>query len=267
MRRRALDLKNDPGPPPTGVELVRAATREYARAKRSRDSAIAQAKANGKTSLRELAEAADLSVSRIKQIAVGAGTGDASLPAVPEMDLSVDRAIEHADGDDHDRVFALRTVHPWFEQWPSEREFLRSDPRRLEGNRSDLAFELYDLDPTARWTLVYAHSTREVYAFGDKKAESSAEDDAESTDPTTGSSAGPCVVIGHAYSYDILDVGVGYAVHNVLRRPGGLAWVYGRLRLLNRLLATTARGMTGFTADPTVVWQYLDTLAPSEKEP
>lgn len=53
---------------PAPLEMVRAAARDFEFARRRRDTAIAQAKADGST-LREMAEAANLSVARVKQIA------------------------------------------------------------------------------------------------------------------------------------------------------------------------------------------------------
>lgn len=263
MRRRRQDSVDSSRPAPTPVELVRAATKDYERARRNRDAAIAHAKRRGQPQ-REIAEAAGLSVGRVKQIVVDPLSNGAKLPPVPEMDLPFPSG---ADGDDHDRVFALETVDPWLHRWASEREFLAEDQDRQAGNRTDLAQSIYDLNPGQRWVVVYANRTREVYAFAHEEragwdAVSSATSD---IDMTKGSTSGPCVLLGHAYSIELLDTALGFGIYNVLHRPGGLAWVYGRVRLLNALLSTAASPISGLIADPTAVWRYLQDLPDNER--
>lgn len=249
---------------PHPLQLVRAATRDYVRAKAAREAAIIDAKRVGTSTVRELATAADLSVSRVKQIAVGNAASGATLPPVAEVDLILDPA--HGDTDDHDRVFALGTASPWCERWDSEHDFLSADSRRVGGNQSDVAQEIYDLEPTTQWTVTYIAMTHEVYAVGSPASPWSLDERRPGLDPVTrGSLSGPCVLLGHAFSSDILEAGLGYATHNLRYRPGGLAWICGRLRVLNRLMATTARGTTGITGNPTIVWEYLASLPPMER--
>lgn len=270
-----MKLRRDPrearavSDPPTPLEIVKAAVADYERARANRDRAILMAKVSRATSLRELATAAKLSVSRVKQISVVPLAGEASLPPVSELDLEVKPASP--DADEHDRVFALATVDPWLHQWPTERDFLHEDPRRLESNRSDMAFEVYDLDLRQRWLVVYIHATREVYAFAARRPDRNVVVGRRATPPkvedaTKGSGAGPCILLGHAFSLKYLDAGLGVGIYNVLHRPGGLAWVYGRLRLLNRLLGTAASGAVGINADPTLVWDYLESLPLHERK-
>ena len=70
-------------PAPSPLEAVRAAAQDYEAARRRRDAAVAAAKAalaaegaaSGAGALREIAEAANLSLGRVKQITGGATQG------------------------------------------------------------------------------------------------------------------------------------------------------------------------------------------------
>lgn len=259
LRKNANQSDPDPLDTSSPLELVRIATHECERAKRARDTTIAEAKASGTASLRELAEAAGLSVSRVKQLATGPISGGATLPGVAEMDLSLDDT-SLGDAAHGDRIFAIDDVDPWLRKWASEREFLDADPRRHAGDRWDIAYKLYDLELASSWTAVYQDNTREVYAFVNNSERLKA-DTGESNDGFRGSRSGPCVLLGHCYTRKYLDAGLNAgSAHNILRRPGGIAWIYGRICLLNRLLAALPACF-----NEQAVSDYLDGLRPSER--
>ncbi len=224
-------------PPPEPKEDPLNAVRTWAQAlnrdMRNRDAAIRAARMEG-LSHRVIAEAAQLSRSRAQQIAESHGMTSRLLRS-PVMELETSRfdgVDSDFDVDEGDRVVGLESLDPWLDQWPSEREFLAQDQRRLDGNRYDFAFDLYDLNPEQRWVLVYIDRTREVYTFPADLPDG-VEHDGQGY---RGSLGGPCKVLGSAPSYQVLDAALSAAIGNVQHRLGGLAWVYTRLKLLNSIL-------------------------------
>lgn len=231
------------------IAVVAGAAQRLDRAKESRDLAIAHARA-ARVPLREIASAAGLSVSRIKQLSdVGPYTGGADLPAVTEVDSG-------AHGKAQDRVLALDDVDPWLQKWESEHAFLQADPARAESDRPDISSALYDLDPGVPWTAAYVTRTHEVYAF--RRAP---EGPPETTQMWEGSSSGPCVLLGKVPGYALVNVAINDPALVVRNRPGGLAWLHGRIQLINAIVRALADPVDGILDQgPEPLWQYLRTL-------
>jgi hypothetical protein len=242
---------------PSPLAAVEAWARSLARAREGRDRSMAEARRRG-ASFREVAGAAGVSVSRAQQIASNAAAYVDVRSPVTEVDVFLRLAsARQGDVEEAERVFSLASVAPWFRQWDTEREFIASAPARaMSSNRYDLSHNVVDLDPAVTWTVVYLGETREVYAFQGTQVTVPGEDDAMGPD---GALRGPCVLLGHTYSYRLISDGLDTALHNIGHRPGGLAFVYGRLRLLNRLLGTIAG-----PSDREQIWEYLEGL-PSEE--
>lgn len=246
-------------PPPDTVEVIRLHARQMERARQQRDEAIALARATKAATLREIGEAAGISVSRVKQIDSRLDPRSTLLKApVTEVDLL--RPLASADGDPGDeRVLLLEDVDPYLQKWPSERAFIDADERRHPF--MDLFWDIYDGDAQEHWRLRYCSGTKEIYAWTDRNP-----------DPTYanekgyggGATSGPCIVLGHVLSWTMLERCLDRSLRHVAQRPGGLAWVYGRVQLLNRMLDALSRDYT--TPTPGAILTYLsDTLPESEK--
>lgn len=80
------------------------------------------------------------------------------------------------------------------EEHASERAFLDADPRRRSGRTPDIAWRLYDEDPSERWAASYAEGTGEIYVF---KHVEGANEAVERFEAGLGSMSGPCLVVGH----------------------------------------------------------------------
>lgn len=205
------------------------------RAKTNRDDAIARARFEG-TPLRQIADAAQLSVSRVKQMPPQADGHAATHPPVTEVDISVMSSDNAAE-----RVFGIEEVDPALPRWSSERAFIDADPQRHPF--ADIALGIVDLDPAHPWHICYSTQTHEVYAWSQQTQDPGyPADDPSSYVP--GQTVGPCLLLGHLYSLDLAIRGISEPAVNVSYRPGGLAWVYGRIRLLNGLLKVMASDYT-----------------------
>lgn len=153
-RNRQLEQEREPD----YLQHVQATAAGLERAQQARDQAIVAARRHHK--LADVAAAAGLSLSRVKQIVAPydrAAVGPmAKLLPITENDLYLER-WDKALHDGH-RVLALKDVVDFdleAHTFDSEREFLLADPARHEGDRPDIAWELYDLDPTERWVAAY----------------------------------------------------------------------------------------------------------------
>ena len=260
-RTRDSDLRPEPSP----LDDLRSAVLLLDRAKRARDSAIGRAKAH-RVPLRDVAEAAGLSVSRIKQLDTGeVGRDDAHLPPVTEVDLRL-------AGASSDRVLALEEVDFGFKRWDSERECIAADPKRFHSLRYDIGHSFYDLSPVEPWTVVYVEATHEVYAFRHVPPQpewpGSAYDE-ERTEGATGlmsdgSPSGPCVLLGYLPSYGIVEAALDTQAMVVMHRLGGLAWLLGRIRLVNQILDAVADPITGIFEKPEDIWNYLRSIQPEQ---
>ena len=239
------------------LAAVEAWARGLDRAKEGRDRSIAQARRQG-ASFREIAGAAGVSVTRVQQIAAAPLPFGPGRTPVTEVDL-LQRAgaSEKGNADEAERVFSLRSAARWVEEWETEREFIASSPGRATSHsRHALSHTVVDLDPGVTWAVVYLADTREVYALQNAQVDVPGEDDMG----PAGALRGPCVLLGHAYSYRLLSDALDTALFNIGQRPGGLAFVYGRLRLLNRLLSTIAG-----PNDREQIWEYLEALPSQER--
>ncbi|MGO9958779.1 MAG: hypothetical protein ACLP50_22920 [Solirubrobacteraceae bacterium] len=242
------------------LAAVEAWARGLDRAKEGRDRSIAQARRQG-ASFREIAGAAGVSVSRVQQIAAAPLPFFPGRSPVTEVDLLLRAgagAGEKGDVDQAERVFSLRSAARWVQEWETEREFIASSPgRAMSQSRHALSHTVVDLDPKVTWSVVYVADTREVYALQNAQGDVTAEED--DIGPA-GALRGPCVLLGHAYSYRLVSDALDTALLNIGQRPGGLAFVYGRLRLLNRLLSTIVG-----PNDREQIWEYLEGLPSQER--
>lgn len=240
---------------PDAVAELRAAVVGYERARAFRDKAITVAASQH--TQRVAAEVSGLSLSRVKQIVAGREVEATRLP-ITDVDLF--------GFDAPDRVLSIFEVDPFIERFTSEREFLKLDPRRQTGDRYDLSLRLYDVDPSERWVAVYIESTKELYAFA---AQTTAQiwgtDDVApgDQDAPQGSLAGPVILLGHVPTYAIVDAGINLAVSVAADRPGGLGWLLGRIRLLNRVANAVFDPSDKITREE--FWDYLSTLPKDER--
>lgn len=230
------------------LRAVEDAAAQLARAKDARDNAIGWARAE-RVGLQRIAKAADLSVSRVKQISTT--SHETMYAPVTEVDLQLP---EHDPWGD--RVLGIDDVDPFVTRWASERAFIdENDDRR---QFADIT-KVLDLG-TDTWSVCYSIGTRELYAWA-----------AQELDPTyegreaegTASPHGPCILLGHVISFDVAVAAIANPGNNLAHRPGGLAWVYGRVRMLNSMLRNvlsdySIRGELGLI-------EYLDDLPESEK--
>ncbi|PJI91042.1 hypothetical protein [Luteimicrobium subarcticum] len=51
-----------------------------------------------------------------------------------------------------------------------------------------------------------------------------------------GATTGPCFLLGHIPTYRLVEVAIDNRVLHLAERPGGIAWVLGRVRLVEALL-------------------------------
>ncbi len=252
-------------PPLSALERVKLAATAMERARDQRDAAIAAARREG--SLREVADAAGLSVSRVKQISPpGVPHWAVSLSPVTDVDLFVaDAPNRRVD----DRVYALEEVDPWLPEWPSERAFLQENQVRAGGLNYDICNRANDIDPAGEWTVVYASGTREVYAF----CTSGPLHISEPVDPkakpaeemSKGSPHGPCLLLGHVFNYSLVKEALNRPTLNMQHRPGGLVWIYSRIRTTNRIVRSLADPIDGAGRDVNPLWDYLESLPESER--
>lgn len=260
-RNRQLEQELEPD----YLQHVQATAAGLERAQHTRDQAIIAARRHHK--LADVAAAAGLSLSRVKQIVAPydrAGVGPmAKLPPITENDLyleSRDRA-QH----DGDRVLALKDVVDFdlaAHTFDSERAFLLADPARQEGDRPDIAWELYDLDPTERWVAAYVENTREIYVF----RHVAGANEKPGADTTMGSNSGPCILLGHLPIDEVVLASLHRpAVRVAQGRLGGLAWLYGRIKLTNAILAAATNPSRGFIRNAEAAWDYLANLPDWER--
>jgi hypothetical protein len=242
-------------PPPDALAELRGAVAQYERAREIRDSAIVAA-ARQETQ-RAAAEVSGLSLSRVKQITAG---GLAQATRLPITDVDI------LQGDPADRVLSVFDVDPFLERAAeSERDFIAADPRRATGNRYDLSTRLYDTDPSQAWVAVYIDTTQELYVFPATATgnwHTSKPESSEPADMTRGSTSGPVYVLGHLPFYKLVDDGVNFAASKARDRPGGLAWLYGRIQLLNRV---TRAFTTSSQLSKEDLWDYLAALPDNER--
>lgn len=267
--------------PPDPLEVVRSASARMDSERRRRDQAIADARASTterRPTIRELAEAAELSVSRVKQIAATGGWWTGEGPTADRAPIT--DADLYGPGTTHrgDRTLALADVAPHLPRWPSEQAFIAADPARAIGvcRRYDISTDLYDDDLHGRWVAVFIDRTCEVYAFAAtplRRANSTVTrtPDTDDTEQGDGSLSGPCLLLGHLPSYEVVDVAVNNPANVVNHRLGGLAWLYGRIALVNRTIKALTDPFTGFISpapdQPATIRArtYLDSLPESER--
>lgn len=237
------------------LDAVRSAAERLEAARLARDRAISAARMHH-TPLRAIAEAAQLSVTRVKQVSSTHYSG-ATKPGVTEVDLAVPGAV--------DRVLALDDVDPFLPRFESEQAFIAADSRRRSGKRMDLSFRIYDADDIeVPWVATWIEETGELYVH---KTRDPQERDspvmATDWDPSMGAQAGPCILLGHLPSWDVVEAGLDSPLHQVIDRPGGLAWVLGRVRRINLLLRAVARSAR-FNSTSDII-QYIEGLGADEK--
>lgn len=245
-----------PSEPPTADALLRQLVLladEERTIRRRRDRAILASR--GGLRQRDVAQATGLSVARIKQIQQAGGASALRSPLrtpVTEVDLPASDAPPDSR---EDRTFLLADVAPWLEPIASERAFFAQDPSR--GIGYDVHTDISD-NGTDRWLVCMTTGTCEIYCF---QAEGAAAAPPEPPRESwgVGSAFGPLYVLGRVMSRRLVQVAMNPQTSRIAQRPGGLAWVYGRILLLNCVLAALDRhpGTDGLS-------QYLETLPETE---
>lgn len=241
-------------PPTTDVLLLQLGllADEERRIRRRRDRVILAS--GGGLRQRDVAQATGLSVARIKQIQQAGHSALRSPLRTPVTE--VDLPASDASPDSRlERVFLLADVAPWLEPIASEREFFAQDPSR--GTGYDVHTEVSDTG-TDRWLVCMATGTCEIYCFqAEGEAAAPLEPSRESWG--VGSASGPLYLLGRVMNRRLVQVAMNPQTPRIAQRPGGLAWVYGRIYLLNSVLAALDRhpGTDGFS-------QYLNALPETE---
>lgn len=221
--------------------------------RRRRDRAILMSR--GDVRQRDVAAATGLSIARIKQIQQGAGTMFDSPLRSPITDVDLRASDAPADARE-ERTFLLADVAPWLEPIASEREFFVQNPTR--GSGYDIHTDVSDTG-TDRWLVCMATGTHEIYCFqAEGAADAPSEPERESWGP--GSPSGPLYILGRVLNRSLVEVALNPQTPRLAQRPGGLAWVYGRVQILNQILAAYSRHV-----DPEEVREYLLHLPETER--
>lgn len=256
-RRRRNEAWSPPEDEPTYGDLLQSAAERLERAREDRDRAIRAARA-ARIPLRDIAESTSLSVARVKQIGPPQAGGQKSLDPIIELDLITARTA-------NDEVRGIDEVAPWLEKFKSERDFAQSTPERSAGLNYDINHHMLDLDPETPWVAVYNSGSKEIAAWrsGEPNTPIVESDADDNWNPL--SASGPCLVLGHLPSWAVVEVGVDRAARQAAHRLGGLAWLYGRIRLLNAVF----KSLTD-VSDRLIDWQsplseYYRSLPESER--
>ncbi len=259
FRTRRVE-QSEPLPPPEAttsdalLAQIARLTTEGEAVRQRRDRAIIAARFH-EIRQRDVAEAARLSIPRVKQIQQGGGGGPSTSPV---MDFDVAAADAPADAR-AGRVFLLREVAPWLEPIASEREFFAQDPAR--GSGYDIYTDISDsgLD---RWLVAMATGSGEIYCFQAEGAEEAPpEPQREFWGP--GSESGPLYVLGRLPSRSLVEVALNPQTPRMAKRPGGLGWVYGRVNLINDILAAIGAPYKQLTIDQ--IREHLANLPEMER--
>ncbi|MFM9263448.1 hypothetical protein ACKAMS_32945 [Rhodococcus sp. 5A-K4] len=230
--------------------------------------AVAKAGLHGNSTVEEIAEASGLTARVVREI----GAGEPHPAVIRRAVSEVDELIAE---DDHrgDRVLALADVAPHAQWWDSEFAFFEDDVRR-RSRFIQVQPDVYDVDPAVGWEINYAAGTGEVYArelinrpLSQAVRGVSVRDETNMRD---GDQVGRCVLLGRLPTAEFVAATLHAPAQVVARRQGGLAWMYGRINLMNRILRAGFRSATGFGdyADPrggfVRAWTYLDEVFPDE---
>lgn len=263
-QRTKMDTPLEPRREPTPADLadqLRVAVRECGVAFQRRDQLIRMAK--GSLTQRAIAGATDLSVPRIKQIQQRTShrrhTSASALPPVTEVDVPGDQLAADIRPE---RELTLAEAAPWLEPAAdSERAFLAARPS--DGGAYDVHHDISD-DGTDRWVVAMTTAApHEVYAFlaeGGAKVAADPVDDS----PGAGSTSGPLYVLGRVPNQALVEVALNPQTERIAGRPGGLAWVYGRVQLLTRVLAVIANPSSRL--GPSELQEFVSSL-PEEMRP
>lgn len=219
-------------PPPTPEErlaTIRLHSRNAEEAIQLRNRAISDTRGHRGVTLEEVAQAAGLTVSRVKQIRGSEefrGSDRASGPPITDLDLPV------LDADSSNRVWGITDIAPDIPTFESERAFLATGRGRYG---PDLGWDYYDVDRGQRFVISSARSPEggiDIYAFG----AGGATDKPHSEEGFRGSSSGPCYLLGNVKSTQIADKLLFPALIRAAHRPGSLAWAYMRIRTITEVL-------------------------------
>lgn len=256
-RRRRNEAWSPPEDEPTYADLLKSATERLERAREDRDRAIRAARA-ARIPLRDIAESTSLSVARVKQIGPPQAGSRKSLDPIIELDLNTTRTA-------NDEVRGIDEVAPWLEKFESERAFAESTPERSAGLTYDINHHMLDLDPETPWVAIYNSGSKEIAAWRSGGRNTPIGESVADGNWNPLSASGPCLVLGHLPSWEVVDVGVDRAARQAANRLGGLAWLYGRIRLLNAVF----KSLTDI-GDCLIDWQsplyeYYQSLPESER--
>lgn len=224
-------LRGNPAPPTTEEQLatIRAHAENARAATELRNRAIRNTRGRPGLTLEAVANASGLTVSRVKQLR-GSDPSDplerADGPAITDLDQPV------LDTDSPGRIWGLTDIAPDIPVYESEREFLATGRGR---HGSDLGWEYYDDDRIQRFVISTASSPNggiDIYAFAAGEDNTSA----HTSVTFTGSSSGPCYLLGNVPNPTIIDKLIFPPLIARIRRPGALAWAYMRIRTITEVL-------------------------------
>lgn len=245
---------------PQTVEEHLAAIRSHSQgildATELRNEAIRATRFRGGPTLEEVAEAAGLTVSRVKQLRSGPEErhfGRANGDPITDLDLPFQ------DADAPKRVWGILDIAPDIEIFDSERAFLESGRNRYG---SDLGWDYYDIDRNERFVISTAGNHTgglDIYAF----LAGSNDGKSHGPDGFSGSSSGPCYLLGNVPTTWIADKLIFPPLQARTRRPGALAWAYTRILTINEVI-TSVQDQVG-TSTRIDIRQVIGKETPAER--
>lgn len=230
-------------PPPQTADdqlaTIRAHSEQARQATELRNRAIRSTRGRSGPTLEEVAQAAGLTVSRVKQIRSTdefQGHRGADRAPITDLDLPV------LDSDSPNRVWGIMDIAPEVSVFESERAFFAAGRSRYG---SDLGWDYYDVDREQRFVISTAGSPDggvDIYAFAADRTDGKA----HTPQGFIGSSSGPCYLLGTVPNSLIVDEMIFPPLLYRVRRPGALAWAYMRIRTITEVLNAMEQSQGGW---------------------
>lgn len=201
----------------------------------------------GCPTVEEIADVTGLGEGELREIAAGPPHPAQHRRAVSEVDEPLSW-----DDDQRDRVLALADVAPQAQWWELEYASFQDNPQRRHRFYS-VQPDVYDVDPAQSWEVLYA-GTGEVYArelitVSLQEIQVQSRDEPPAPEGWTmrdGALNGRCVLLGRLPNLELVRDTLNAPAAVVARGRGGLARVYGRINLTNRILRAGFRPSAGF---------------------